>query len=554
MTIFARSSSGLRREFRSIDVFVFNVLAYAIGVSLVITPPLLGAYVEANLWLVFALGVLLSVSNGLSYGLLSAAMPRSGGDYVFITRVLHPWLGFVASFGFCASQMFGIGLYASQCISNALGSVLTVMGDTESAPWLAALGQALSKPVWNVSAAAVLLFSVYWVSVTGMRVLKYFLKGFFIIAILGVIAMGVVFWSIDHAEFVRRFDTFLMHSSSVPAAYDQVLKWGASNGVHPTSTWTFASSLLALPVGYLAFVGFTYSVYIGGEVRAPEKSQTRGIIGALLFGCVVLLLVLGRYYTIAGRDFIDALASLSGKNLVPMDGSLLLLASIMTDSVQLRILICCGFFLWYYLLLFVMAQTCVRILFAWSMDRLAPESWTNITPSTASPYMATRVVLTVAVIALVVSANLATAFLNYIALFSVCFLIAGIAAIVYPVRRKQEFARAPRLVRARFLGIPVLQIAGIGNTILFTVILVSSLARADVSGVTITGWKPYAVVVGVYGLGFMWYQVARRRPNAIDPKILGEQLPPDVDLDAYTPSASEADAKPPSPSGEQSTG
>jgi amino acid transporter len=273
MTIFARSSSGLRREFRSLDVFIFNVLAYAIGVSIVIVPPLLGSYPEANLWIVFGLGVLLSISNGLAYGLLSAAMPRSGGDYVFISRVFRPGIGFIASFGFCFSQIFGIGLYTSLCVSNALGSTSMVFGDAEGLPVLTAFGLKLQQPVWNVPAAAFLLASVYVISVRGMHLLKYFLKTLFVIALLGLVAMGIVFMSIDHAEFIRRFDAF-MQGHSVMAGYQQVLKWGADNGVHPTTGWTLRASLLALPIGYLAFVGFTYSVYIGGEVRSHRRAAS----------------------------------------------------------------------------------------------------------------------------------------------------------------------------------------------------------------------------------------------------------------------------------------
>jgi basic amino acid/polyamine antiporter, APA family len=458
-------------------------------------------------------------------------MARSGGDYVFISRVIHPWIGFIASFGFCLSQMFGIGLYASLCVSTAFGSASTVLGDTQGWSDLTAFGQALTQPVWNMSVAALLLLSVYAVSVRGMRVLKYFLKTLFVVALLSLAVMGVVFANVDHAEFISRFDAF-MQAHSVTGGYQHVLDWGAAQGVHPTTEWTILASVLALPIGYLAFVGFTYSVYIGGEVRSPEKSQTLGIIGALVFGCLVMGAILGRYYWIAGRDFINALASLSGKGLVPMDGSLVLIASVMTDSVLLRTLICVGFFLWYYLLLFVMVQTCVRILFAWSMDRLAPESWTQINSRTASPYMATRVVLAVAAIAMVISANTTAAFLNYIALFSFCFLIAGVAAILYPIRRKDEFQRAPHLVRMQLFGIPILQIAGVGNTILFSIVLFSALARTDVSGV-VTGWTPYAVFGSVYVLGFVWYRIARKRPNAVDIRILTETLPPDVDLDAY---------------------
>ncbi len=40
----------------------------------------------------------------LAYSILSSAMPRAGGSYIYASRGLHPWLGFVASF----SQWLGL--------------------------------------------------------------------------------------------------------------------------------------------------------------------------------------------------------------------------------------------------------------------------------------------------------------------------------------------------------------------------------------------------------------------------------------------------------------
>ena len=42
----------------------------------------------------------------LAYSILSSAMPRAGGSYIYSSRGLHPWLGFVASF----SQWFGLSI------------------------------------------------------------------------------------------------------------------------------------------------------------------------------------------------------------------------------------------------------------------------------------------------------------------------------------------------------------------------------------------------------------------------------------------------------------
>jgi amino acid transporter len=42
----------------------------------------------------------------MAYAVLSSAMPRAGGSYLYASRGLHPYLGFVASF----SQWFGLSI------------------------------------------------------------------------------------------------------------------------------------------------------------------------------------------------------------------------------------------------------------------------------------------------------------------------------------------------------------------------------------------------------------------------------------------------------------
>ena len=47
-----------------------------------------------------------AVLAGLAYAMLASAMPRAGGSYVFASRALSPYLGFVASF----SQWFSLSV------------------------------------------------------------------------------------------------------------------------------------------------------------------------------------------------------------------------------------------------------------------------------------------------------------------------------------------------------------------------------------------------------------------------------------------------------------
>src|SRR5437867_9061595 len=50
------------------------------------------------LLMLWAIGGIVALCGALCYGELSAALPRSGGEYHFLSRIYHPALGFMAGF------------------------------------------------------------------------------------------------------------------------------------------------------------------------------------------------------------------------------------------------------------------------------------------------------------------------------------------------------------------------------------------------------------------------------------------------------------------------
>ena len=57
-------------------------------------------YLGANLYVTVLIGFALALPILITYAVASSVMRRSGGDYVFIGRLLHPALGFGANFAF----------------------------------------------------------------------------------------------------------------------------------------------------------------------------------------------------------------------------------------------------------------------------------------------------------------------------------------------------------------------------------------------------------------------------------------------------------------------
>ena len=93
--LFVRNATGLVRELSAFDAFnlVFSAVLIPVGITEVMafTPTF---WPHANMLLAFLLATPLVATTGLVYLYYTVIMPRSGGDYVWVSRTLSPFFGF----------------------------------------------------------------------------------------------------------------------------------------------------------------------------------------------------------------------------------------------------------------------------------------------------------------------------------------------------------------------------------------------------------------------------------------------------------------------------
>ena len=530
--LFLRRSSGLVREFGGKDVFVFNTIGYALGLVLGIIPLLMaGAVPEANVLLTVALGTVLTVANAMTYAYLSAAMPRSGGEYVYLGRVVHPAAGFTANWGFQWSQLLGLGLYASFTVNFGIAVAFLTLGNVLDSAGLVTAGENVSGDWWTFGLGTAMIVSVLVVLSMGPRVVRRVLNVLFVPAIIGSFVTLLVLLTTTRSEFVSRFNTFMADRAD-GQTYDSILAAADKAGFVEKAS-TVGALLLAVPIGYYLYIGFTYSTYIGGEVKEPARTQPRMIAATLAFAAVMYLLCLWRFYDIVGQDFVNSVIYLNdnakeGSGL-PVDPVLNFFTGIMTGSTILNVLMAISFFLWNFLLLFVIAMVCTRNLFAWSVDRVAPDALTKVDRRFHAPWVATLVIIACAeiLLALFVFTTIFDNVSNYIVLFSIAFWMASFAAILLPSRRPEIFAAAPDYVQRRVGGVPVITLLGIGNLVLFSMVLYSAFKLPAFSGPTGSGAVLF--VIGVYVAGVVWYLAAKaiQKRRGVDIELLYREIPPE---------------------------
>jgi APA family basic amino acid/polyamine antiporter len=529
--LFARKASGLIRQFGFKDVFVFNTLGYALGLVLAVTPFFAGSvFPGRNVLIVLVIGTIMAAFNGLTYSLLAGAMPRSGGEYVYNGRVLHPAIGFMTNWGFTWSQLLGIAIYVQWTINYAISVSASTIGYSSNNQFLLDVASWVAVPRNTFMLGTLLLVIVIIVQLAGMGVLKRLLNWLFIVAMLGSILTAIVFLMHDHSSFVAAFNSFMSKTTDTSGAYDAVLSQAKEGG------WSSASSpwyeyIIALPLAYWMFIGFTYSAYIGGEVKEPQKTQSRAVMASLLVGFLFYFVILGAYYRTVGTQFNDAAAFLqfNGNSPLPVAGVLNFFAGVLTTNVIINTIIGLSFFLWHFLLLFVMFTIIVRNMFAWSFDQIIPAKLTTMTKRTLAPWAAivTASVVIEILLALFTFTTLFSYVYNYIVIFSVAFWFTSFAAILLPYRRKDLFDAAPPAIRRRVFGVPLVTIAGVLNLILFTLILYASFKLPAFSGPTGKWATIFVIAIYVVGLAIYFAVSAFKKRKGVDLSLLYGEIPPE---------------------------
>src|SRR4029453_7458826 len=126
----APAARGLARDLRLLDATTL-IVGSVIGSGIFFAPSIMAGYLQApglllGLWV---LGGVLTLFGALSYGEMAAAMPRAGGQYVFLSEAFSPLWGFL--YGWTLLLAINTGFVAAVAVAFAktLGFFLPAIGE-----------------------------------------------------------------------------------------------------------------------------------------------------------------------------------------------------------------------------------------------------------------------------------------------------------------------------------------------------------------------------------------------------------------------------------------
>jgi amino acid transporter len=518
-----RATSGLVRAATASDAVIFAVSATSVGIILSWTQ-LYGTafYPGSNWYLALALSTLASGVLAAGYQYWGRVFPRSGGDYVFLSRGTLPGLAlginvmFVFAMQVSAAYTMSIlqPLYVSfgQSMADATGW----HAFTRFATW------ANTNTGFAVMGSLMIGVSTI-VAWFGVKPMLRFIGGLFIVGFVGMVVVTLALVFSDRQTFLSHLQTEV--GLSVPA----IMKTAHASGF-TYGGFNFADTLGTY--GWLVTGAFfsPLLVYLGGEIREAAKVLRYAIVAAVLIVGLSVLIWAWALNSVAGRELTAALVY---NNFYAPNAST---ASLFYPHELMRvlwgtsggglILTLIGYVTvaaWAIMWTPVAIAFGQRAMLAWALDGLAPPALARVSPRRHIPTTALIVCFVTGVIWMLAFAyrpSFRTVALN-IPLFA-AIAATMIVGMVFPFVRRELF-RNSAASDDRVLRFPAMALfCGLAAAIMIASVV--NVWRDPVQG---TDRTPIWVCAGVFVAVALYYVVLRwvRRRRGTDIAVVFKRIP-----------------------------
>ena len=272
----ADNPTGLRRQLGLLGLAATGICSM-LGASVYVVPFMIQRNVPGiGDWVLpaFLVAAVPAGLAALAYAVLASAMPRAGGSYIYASRGLHPYLGFVASF----SQWFGLSIV----IGVIAYIVVPFFRDIAIALEWTALADRLDTGFVRVGLALTMIWGFVGVNFMGAKFYeRTLIPLMFLMFALGGIVIVSGFW-FDQADFAAAL--MASENRSVPAG---------------DSAFDFATFLAAAAILFASFIGFDAIAQAGGEAKNPARNLPLAIgIAIVTVGSYYFLFTAAVYHAV----------------------------------------------------------------------------------------------------------------------------------------------------------------------------------------------------------------------------------------------------------------
>lgn len=530
--LFARQATGLVRAVPQRAALIFNFIpshpAFVLSAGVFFAFSL---FPGGNFILALVLDIPLVLAFAYSYGLLASMIPRTGGDYMFVTRVLHPAVGVVSSTCWMVSLFLSNAFFAISFIKVGLAPGFSIIGLLAKSPTWFSWGHTLATNTTSEFVVGVIMFLLAAGMMTAGWGLTLRLQAIvFGITVVGIVVCGLIALFTSHAAFIHNFNHFAAPYTHNANTYRATIAAAVKSGVVVNPSFSIGNTVPMLGILAIATIYPFISAAYSGELRQARSTRTANTMALAGTSAVIAIAIFGVIFLHTfGTAFVTAANSSTGlPSSIAASPTYFFLLSASVGSVLVAVLLVFTYAVYWPLNTYCNFMQQSRIIFAWAFDGLLPESTTKLSRR-HSPLVALIATVVISIATLFWSLHSST-FLTVIVYATILALIAmmlvGFSAAVVPWRRPEYYRGGA--TQARVLGVPVVTIAGVAS-ILAGIFVWSLYLHYPQFGVSNKA-NMFEWVGGVVAVAVIFYYLVRwivRARRGVKLELAYAEIPPE---------------------------
>jgi APA family basic amino acid/polyamine antiporter len=522
--VFAREATGLVRSFTFLDQFLMSQ-----GIVIVLNGFVSAALMAlfyfpgADLPTVFGIGCIPAFAMAYIYGKFSAGMPRSGGDYVWSTRIMGALYGSVQFvFLFLLTIVF-ITICDWYESTTVLSQMVVALGINYHNAGMISTGISLGQVSLGFPVSMLILIVTIAIALLGLKTFSAFQRVIIPLYYLCTAVFLVTILTIDPSSFAGTFDR-AMQVAGYNLTYAGIAgQAGSITGVNWSNTM-----LAAIPWGFQTFTNFNFPSYLAGETKNAKSAITRAFLLSVATAAILLMVMSFACYRDFGSAFIYGVSYLGATNpsALPVVPTLSFLSSL-TNPVS-ALLTGLGLFLGLFIGIISLLVSVSRMIFAASFDRLVPTAFAKVDERFHSPYLAIALMAGVSLVLQPIFwfTNFFSTFLNTGLILPIAYMMPLIAALLFVFKKPELFKNTVGQVSSKRAVVTASAVGVVSFAIYFV-----ALTFPILSGVFLGASLVYAYSVVIAGIvvGSMVYATARIRAKraGVDMAWVYSQVPPE---------------------------
>ncbi len=533
--VIERTTSGMVRQLSWWDGFLSNtgtMNLFWIAVSFMWA---IGLFPGSSLVGALIITTILLLPHIILYTQFAAAMPRSGGDYVFNSRTLTPSIGFAVNFSMVVWNMFWMGFTAYQFATAGIATTASLLGHLFANESLINFGSAITNtPTLSLLIGAITIILVGALALWGNKPFFRTMTIAFLIGLLGVVTMVIVLLLSNNQAFMDAFNKFAAASGNVPNYYEAFMQSATEKFGFATSSASFLS-LPTLIVILFAFqpLGFcVWSSYLSGEIKNANSAKVHAgaMAGSLIFTGISLAIVGALLIRALGYNFLGA-AGLYYANYADAGTGIInnayFYVALLAKNPIIQLIIGLSLMAWTFLYIQPSLAMVSRCFFAWSIDGLAPKELKHVNRKSHVPDVSILVACLIAIVFLAIFCFPGQIFSIYgsnafIGGGTITFAVVAFSAILFPFSKKTKRLYELSPAQYKIGNFPLMSLCGIISLIVMVFITFLFFWRPELG---VTTLPSITFIVLLYVVGFIWYFIAlmiNRAKGINTARVLGE--------------------------------